>query len=64
LPYHLRFAPQTVSHLNALAAVQQKRVMESVKAQLLLLEDKAVVEVVAIGEKNRELRIAGKVVKL
>ena len=64
MPYHLRFAPQTVSHLNALAAVQQKRVMESVKAQLLLLEDKAVVEVVAIGEKNRELRIAGKVVKL
>jgi len=29
-----------------------------------ILEDAAVVEVVAIGEKNPELRIAGKVVKL
>ena len=29
-----------------------------------ILDDEAVVEVVAIGEKDRELRIAGKVVRL
>ena len=77
--------------------MQQKRVIEAVRAQLLfqpsvptrnrkrlrpnplapwelrvgplrvfydILEDEAVVDIVAIGEKDRELRIAGKVVTL
>ena len=89
MPYRLRFAPETIRHLEALAVAQQKQVLEAANTQLPfqpdvatrnrkrlrpnplapwelrvgtlrvfhdILEEEAIVEVVAIGEKDRELR--------